>query len=75
MFASTHQTARHAPRIGFARRLGLFDLLIRLAALYRSRRALTQLTDAQLEDVGLTTRDAQTEASKPVWDVPPHWLS
>jgi uncharacterized protein YjiS (DUF1127 family) len=42
--------------------------------LYRQRKALRSLTDGQLEDVGLTRTQALTEAHRPVWDAPHHWM-
>ncbi|MBN8245301.1 DUF1127 domain-containing protein [Nitratireductor aquimarinus] len=36
---------------------------------YRQRRTLTDLTDEQLRDVGLTRRDVQRESAKPFWDI------
>lgn len=41
---------------------------------WRQRHALDQLDDHMLEDIGLTRRDAHTEAHRPIWDVPSHWL-
>ena len=34
---------------------------------YRSRKALLKLSDAQLEDIGLTRTDALEESQKPFW--------
>jgi uncharacterized protein YjiS (DUF1127 family) len=42
-------------------------------AVWRSRRALSQLTPAQLEDVGVTREQAADEVRRPVWDVPANW--
>jgi len=39
----------------------------------RERLDLANLTAKQLEDIGLTYRDAQYEANRPIWDVPAHW--
>lgn len=52
-----------------SRRFGLSDIL----ALFRQRRALAQLDDTRLDDLGLTRSDAEAEARRPVWDVPAHW--
>lgn len=41
--------------------------------LWRSRRALAALDDAALNDIGLTRREAQTEARRPFWDAPETW--
>jgi len=51
-------------------RFGLFAL----AGLFRQRAALRNMTDAQLRDIGITREQAATEARRPLWDVPAHWL-
>ncbi len=60
--------ARHCT--SFRRRASLLDLL----ALLRQRRHLARLDAAALDDIGLTRKEAQTEARRPVWDVPEHWV-
>ncbi|MCW1956018.1 MAG: DUF1127 domain-containing protein [Roseobacter sp.] len=47
--------------------------LVEMWDLAQSRRALAQLTAAQRRDVGLTRAQAETEAKRPVWDVPQNW--
>lgn len=39
----------------------------------RERRALSNLDAHLLRDIGLTCRDAETEASRHFWDAPAHW--
>ncbi|MGB1234746.1 MAG: DUF1127 domain-containing protein [Planktomarina sp.] len=39
----------------------------------RQRRALAKLSDAALDDLGLSRCEAVEEASRPVWDVPQNW--
>jgi uncharacterized protein YjiS (DUF1127 family) len=39
-------------------------------AVSRSRRELADLTDEQLEDIGLTRKEARLEAEKPFWEGP-----
>ncbi len=68
--AMTDITARHfhanrPARRGFA--------LMRMIDVWRSRRALRALDDAALRDIGLSPRDAATEAARPIWDVPHTW--
>ncbi|MEL6609480.1 MAG: DUF1127 domain-containing protein [Pseudomonadota bacterium] len=58
---------RPAPR-------GRFPGLTHMMSLARSRRALAELDDAALRDVGLTLDEARTEAARPAWDVPSHWM-
>ena len=48
-------------------------LLDTLFDLWRSRNTLAQLDSAALEDIGLSARDAHSEAQKPFWDVPANW--
>ncbi|QQA41555.1 DUF1127 domain-containing protein [Pelagovum pacificum] len=43
-------------------------------ALLRQRRALARLDDRALADIGLTRAEAWSEADRPLWDVPAHWL-
>ncbi len=40
----------------------------------RTRRALKALDADRLSDIGLSREDADREATRPVWDVPAHWL-
>lgn len=42
-------------------------------SVWRSRRALAALDAAALNDIGLSYKDAQTEAKRPLWDVPQSW--
>ena len=38
------------------------------------RKALAALDTAALADIGLTRVQAETEAARPIWDVPANWL-
>ncbi|MCG6901231.1 MAG: DUF1127 domain-containing protein [Rhodobacter sp.] len=52
-----------------------FFARIKLAhAAWRQRINLSRLDDAALKDIGVTRFEAQQEISRPVWDVPSHWL-
>lgn len=44
-----------------------------LADLRRQRRALRNLDQHRLEDIGVTAREADREAARPVWDAPGNW--
>ena len=44
-----------------------------LIDLFRQRRTLANLTDHELKDIGVTRKEAQKEAARPLWDVPAHW--
>ncbi|WP_298292962.1 DUF1127 domain-containing protein [uncultured Litoreibacter sp.] len=65
----TDLTAAHITRNARRTRTGLMGYL----DLYRQRRALAHMDDAQLTDLGLTKAEAQQEADRPVWDAPNHW--
>ena len=39
----------------------------------RQRAALRKLDDAALHDLGLSRAQAESEAARPVWDVPARW--
>ena len=47
--------------------------LRRLMALRQQRLALRKLDAHQLNDLGISPRDAAIEAAKPIWNVPSHW--
>lgn len=49
----------------------------KIAALYglwKQRRQLRQLDARTLSDIGVSRQEAQSEARRPFWDVPAHWL-
>ncbi|MCB2110456.1 MAG: DUF1127 domain-containing protein [Defluviimonas sp.] len=48
--------------------------LTRAITLDRERGRLAGLSDAALDDVGLTRAQADREAARPIWDVPQTWL-
>ena len=41
--------------------------------LRRQRAELANLSDAMLDDIGVTREEALSEASRPSWDAPDHW--
>jgi uncharacterized protein YjiS (DUF1127 family) len=51
----------------------LIGTLLSAMALQRHRRRLHALNDDLLDDIGLTRKDAISEANRPIWDVPSHW--
>lgn len=55
------------------RRPSLSTLLNTWIGLARQRRALASLTQTQLDDIGVTAQEAETEVNRPVWDVPASW--
>ncbi|SHI39443.1 DUF1127 domain-containing protein [Wenxinia saemankumensis] len=42
-------------------------------ALWAQRRALARLDTRALADIGLSRREAEIEATRPIWDVPAGW--
>lgn len=46
---------------------GLLDLLLRWDERRRQRRALAELDDRLLADIGLTAAEMRAESSKPAW--------
>jgi len=61
---STLSNCRHAP-LRTSRRASLLDAL----DIYRQRLALARLDDHALNDIGLTREQADTEATRPIWDI------
>jgi uncharacterized protein YjiS (DUF1127 family) len=57
-----------------APRPALIKTALRIAALWRSRRALAQLDAAQLDDIGISAKAAAKEARRAPWDAPQNWL-
>lgn len=72
---TTRSTAsfRTAAGHGFAPRPSFLSRIKTMFAVRRSRVALSELTDAQLDDIGLHRDDVDREMSRPIWDVPSHW--
>ncbi len=68
-------TTRYFPaRASRTSGLPIVKWLAAIPALHAQRRALRELDAARLDDLGLTRAEAMTEAQKPLWDVPSHWL-
>jgi uncharacterized protein YjiS (DUF1127 family) len=53
--------------------LSILALLHHSLDLKRSRGRLALLDDHLLRDIGLTREAAESEAERPLWDVPTHW--
>lgn len=58
---------RPAFRIPFLSLIAAWDVV------FRQRKALVELDDRMLSDIGVTRDAALAEAQRPVWDVPCHW--
>ena len=67
LFSQARSAAASPRRRGFAERL------MAALAINRQRRALADLDDSMLEDLGLTRSEAEAEARRRTWDVPAHW--
>ncbi|WP_299879737.1 DUF1127 domain-containing protein [uncultured Sulfitobacter sp.] len=52
---------------------GLWARIQTARALYRSRRALGNLSAHELADIGISEADAQREARRTSWDAPANW--
>lgn len=48
--------------------------LLSWLSLWRTRRQLAELTDAQLRDIGLTRSEAEVETKRAYWDAPCNWF-
>lgn len=55
-------------------RHGLFRMLAIAISHHKQRQHLLALDAHLLRDIGVTPARAATEARKPFWDVPCHWL-
>jgi hypothetical protein len=53
----------------------MFAFLHARLTLLRQRRDLARLDDHMLRDIGLTRAEALTEAQRPAWDAPGHWVA
>lgn len=47
---------------------GLLHIVNRWIAVAKQRRALAEMSDEQLRDIGITRYEAETEAARPFWD-------
>ncbi len=53
--------------------LRLRGRLALMAALRRQRRALAEMDETRLADLGISPDEARAEAARAAWDVPGHW--
>jgi len=51
----------------------LFQAISAAFAARKQRKSLKSLDNTQLNDVGLSYRQALDEAKRPIWDVPAYW--
>jgi uncharacterized protein YjiS (DUF1127 family) len=52
----------------------ILSRFIQARAVARQRKVLAELDDTILRDIGITRAQAVNESSRPVWDVPQHWV-
>ncbi len=45
-----------------------------MISVWKQRRQLRAMDDRTLSDLELSRQEALTEAQRPMWDVPVHWL-
>jgi len=66
---STGQTMR--PNFGFGAVIRMIEGMI---AVKNQRARLKSMDWAQLDDLGLTAKQAMREANRPIWSAPAHWM-
>ena len=52
---------------------GWLARILQANALRKERRTLRRLSDAQLNDIGVSRAQAEAEAKRSAWDAPNHW--
>ncbi|MDN5568719.1 MAG: DUF1127 domain-containing protein [Paracoccus sp. (in: a-proteobacteria)] len=58
---------------GIIPRTAWLERLLTIFDVHRTRIDLARLTDAQLDDIGLTRAQVEAELARPVWNVPTGW--
>ncbi|SFS02891.1 DUF1127 domain-containing protein [Yoonia litorea] len=71
MSISVYHATQKSTASGISRLLP--GAIIKMFALARQRRALDELPDHLLEDIGKTRVEAAKEAARAPWDVPAYW--
>ncbi|WP_199559504.1 DUF1127 domain-containing protein [Paracoccus sediminilitoris] len=70
---STRSLARVITGHGIIPRTRWLERLLTMFDVRRTRIDLARLTDAQLNDIGLTRADVEQELARAAWDVPAGW--
>ncbi|MEO1910464.1 MAG: DUF1127 domain-containing protein [Paracoccus sp. (in: a-proteobacteria)] len=70
---STRSLARVITGHGIIPRTRWLERLLTMFDVRRTRIDLGRLTDAQLNDIGLTRADVEQELARAAWDVPASW--
>jgi uncharacterized protein YjiS (DUF1127 family) len=73
MHIRTHLTLSSLGRIKVPGLRHLLTTALAAEAARRQRKALSNLDDHLLCDIGLDRHEAAAEAARPVWDAPLHW--
>jgi uncharacterized protein YjiS (DUF1127 family) len=56
-----------------AARRNWLQSIVHAFAVARQRRALKELDDSALSDIGISRQEADVEARRPIWDAPSTW--
>lgn len=70
---TTRTTTLFRPTLTLRRPTGLVSKVAAILALFSERRRLANMPDYMLDDLGITRREAEAEARRPIWDSPSHW--
>lgn len=73
--AATFRTTALPLRKSSVRATNILALVMKATAIRRERQQLSELDDHLLHDIGITRADAQSEATRPVWNAPARWFS
>ena len=71
MSLSINHSASRAVRSGM--NLNILRSMGNMLAITRQRKALADLPEHLLNDIGVTAQEAVEEAGRPAWDVPAYW--
>lgn len=58
---------------GIIPRAAWLERLLTIFDMRRTRIDLSRLSDAQLDDIGLTRAQVEAELARPAWDIPTGW--
>ena len=67
------ETRRHSATLNLRAGNSVSSAIIRMYDIWRQRQVLRNLDAHALEDIGVTRKQAQDEARRPVWDAPATW--
>lgn len=67
------ETRRRSATLNLRAGHSVSSAIIRMYDIWRQRQVLRNLDAHALEDIGVTRKQAQDEARRPVWDAPATW--